>query len=70
MRALGGLNRNVCGFPLGCGLAVDFLHAFLVRTLRSAGRQVEVRKHVDDMVLVAAGPYILCTLPVTTRHYL
>eukprot|EP00971_Amphidinium_carterae_P323162 6422355-Amphidinium_carterae.1 len=33
-----------CGLPPGCGLAVDLLHAFLVRTLRSAGRQVEVRK--------------------------
>eukprot|EP00971_Amphidinium_carterae_P198993 3949031-Amphidinium_carterae.1 len=25
--------------------------------LQSAGRQVEVRKYVDDMVVVAAGPY-------------
>eukprot|EP00971_Amphidinium_carterae_P047606 937765-Amphidinium_carterae.1 len=36
------------------------LHAVLTRTLQSAGRQVEVRKYVDDMdhmVLVASGPY-------------
>eukprot|EP00971_Amphidinium_carterae_P066488 1316708-Amphidinium_carterae.1 len=31
--------------------------AKLCGTLRSAGRQVEVRKYEDDMVLVAAGPY-------------
>eukprot|EP00971_Amphidinium_carterae_P166228 3294739-Amphidinium_carterae.2 len=43
--------------PPGCGLAVDLLHAFLIRTLQSAGRQVEVRKYVDNMVLVAAGLY-------------
>eukprot|EP00971_Amphidinium_carterae_P004611 92254-Amphidinium_carterae.1 len=49
--------QSTCGFPPGCGLAVDLLHAFLVRTLQSAGRQREVRKCVDDMVLVAAGPY-------------
>eukprot|EP00971_Amphidinium_carterae_P193317 3836290-Amphidinium_carterae.1 len=45
------------GLPPRCGLAVDLLHAFLVGTLRSAGRQVEVRKYVDNMVLVAAGLY-------------
>eukprot|EP00971_Amphidinium_carterae_P257484 5111229-Amphidinium_carterae.1 len=49
--------QSTCGLPPGCGLAVDLLQAFLVRTLQSAGRQVEVRKYVDDMVLVAAGRY-------------
>eukprot|EP00971_Amphidinium_carterae_P309705 6154667-Amphidinium_carterae.2 len=49
--------QSTCGLPPGCGLAVDLLHAFLIRTLQSAGRQVEVHKYVDDMVLVAAGPY-------------
>eukprot|EP00971_Amphidinium_carterae_P028535 561611-Amphidinium_carterae.1 len=49
--------QSTCGLPPGCGLAVDLLHASLLRTLQSAGRQVEVRKYVDDMVLVAAGPY-------------
>eukprot|EP00971_Amphidinium_carterae_P103979 2059325-Amphidinium_carterae.1 len=49
--------KSTCGLPPGCGLAVDLLHAFLIRTLQSAGRQVEVRKYVDDMVLVASGPY-------------
>eukprot|EP00971_Amphidinium_carterae_P235644 4676296-Amphidinium_carterae.1 len=48
--------QSTCGLPPGCGLAVDFLHALLVRTLQSAGDPVEVRKCVDDMVLVAAGP--------------
>eukprot|EP00971_Amphidinium_carterae_P093330 1846797-Amphidinium_carterae.1 len=42
--------------PPGCGHAVDLLHAFLLQTLKSAGRQVTVRKYVDDMVLVAHGP--------------
>eukprot|EP00971_Amphidinium_carterae_P011711 230580-Amphidinium_carterae.1 len=49
--------QSTCGLPPGCGLAVDLLHAFLIHTLQSAGRQVEVRKYVDDMVLVASGPY-------------
>eukprot|EP00971_Amphidinium_carterae_P350262 6491460-Amphidinium_carterae.2 len=44
------------GMPLGCGHAVDLLHAFLLKTLQSAGRHVSVRKYVDDMVLVASGP--------------
>eukprot|EP00971_Amphidinium_carterae_P295326 5864935-Amphidinium_carterae.5 len=44
------------GMPLGCGHAVDLLHAFLLKTLKCAGRQVTVRKYVDDMVLVASGP--------------
>eukprot|EP00971_Amphidinium_carterae_P256966 5101521-Amphidinium_carterae.1 len=43
--------QSTCGLPPGCGLAIDLLHAFLIRTLQSAGRQVEVRKYVDDMVL-------------------
>eukprot|EP00971_Amphidinium_carterae_P134857 2672527-Amphidinium_carterae.1 len=42
--------------PPGCGHAVDLLHAFLLKTLQSAGRHVTVRKYVDDMVLVASGP--------------
>eukprot|EP00971_Amphidinium_carterae_P330704 6463872-Amphidinium_carterae.1 len=49
--------QSTCGLPPGCGLAVDLLHAFLIRTLQSAGRQVEVRNYVDDMVLVAAGAH-------------
>eukprot|EP00971_Amphidinium_carterae_P234850 4660208-Amphidinium_carterae.1 len=44
------------GMPPGCGHAVDLLHAFLLKTLKSAGRHVSVRKCVDDMVLVASGP--------------
>eukprot|EP00971_Amphidinium_carterae_P319367 6347384-Amphidinium_carterae.1 len=43
--------QSTCGLPPGCGLAVDLLHAFLIRTLQSAGRQVEVCKYVDDMIL-------------------
>eukprot|EP00971_Amphidinium_carterae_P089629 1774291-Amphidinium_carterae.1 len=43
------------GMPLVCGHAVDLLHAFLLKTLKSAGRYVFVRKYVDDMVLVASG---------------
>eukprot|EP00971_Amphidinium_carterae_P263410 5226246-Amphidinium_carterae.1 len=42
------------GMPPGCGHAVDLLHAFLLKTLNSAGQHV--RKYVDDMVLVASGP--------------
>eukprot|EP00971_Amphidinium_carterae_P089509 1771668-Amphidinium_carterae.1 len=45
-----------CGRPLGCGQAVDLLHVFLIKSLRCAGRQVEVRKYVDDMVLISSGP--------------
>eukprot|EP00971_Amphidinium_carterae_P118078 2339284-Amphidinium_carterae.1 len=48
--------QSTCRLPPRCRLAVDLLHAFLIRTLQSAGRQVEVRKYVGDMVLVAAGP--------------
>eukprot|EP00971_Amphidinium_carterae_P053205 1048061-Amphidinium_carterae.1 len=44
------------GMPPGCGHAVDLLHAFLLKTLQSAGRHVSVRKYVDDMVLIASGP--------------
>eukprot|EP00971_Amphidinium_carterae_P158964 3151879-Amphidinium_carterae.4 len=44
-----------CGLPPGCGHAVDMLHAFLIKLLRCAGRQVEVRKYVDDMVLISSG---------------
>eukprot|EP00971_Amphidinium_carterae_P244788 4860245-Amphidinium_carterae.1 len=44
------------GLPPDCGHAVDVLHAFLRNTLQDAGRQVTVRKYVDDMVLVAKGP--------------
>eukprot|EP00971_Amphidinium_carterae_P351193 6491966-Amphidinium_carterae.1 len=44
------------GMPPGCGHAIDLLHAFLLKTLQSAGRHVSVRKYVDDMVLVAQGP--------------
>eukprot|EP00971_Amphidinium_carterae_P033977 668889-Amphidinium_carterae.1 len=43
------------GMPPGCGHAVDLLHAFLLKTLKSTGRHVTVRKYVDDMVLVASG---------------
>eukprot|EP00971_Amphidinium_carterae_P178409 3539353-Amphidinium_carterae.1 len=31
-------------------------HAFLIKSLRRTGRQVEVRKYVDDMVLISSGP--------------
>eukprot|EP00971_Amphidinium_carterae_P049371 973026-Amphidinium_carterae.1 len=55
--AVSGAVQSACGLPPGCGLVVDLLHAFLIRTLQSAGRQVEVRKYVDDMVLVAHGPH-------------
>eukprot|EP00971_Amphidinium_carterae_P299768 5955908-Amphidinium_carterae.2 len=44
------------GMPPGCGHAVDLLHAFLLKTLQSAGRHASVRTYVDDMVLVASGP--------------
>eukprot|EP00971_Amphidinium_carterae_P223601 4436503-Amphidinium_carterae.1 len=43
------------GMQLGCGHAVDLLHAFLIKTLQSAGTKVQLRKYVDDMVLVAKG---------------
>eukprot|EP00971_Amphidinium_carterae_P082696 1635709-Amphidinium_carterae.1 len=55
--AVSGAVQSTCGLPPGCGLAVDLLHAFLIRTLQSAGRHVEVRKYVDDMVLVSSGPH-------------
>eukprot|EP00971_Amphidinium_carterae_P263450 5226747-Amphidinium_carterae.1 len=32
------------------------LHVFLIKSIRCAGRQVEVRKYVDDMVLISSGP--------------
>eukprot|EP00971_Amphidinium_carterae_P086822 1717900-Amphidinium_carterae.1 len=42
------------GMPPWCGHSVE-LHAFPVKTLQSAGRHVQVRKYVADMVLVARG---------------
>eukprot|EP00971_Amphidinium_carterae_P277870 5515465-Amphidinium_carterae.2 len=45
-----------CGLPPGCGHAVDMLHVFLIKSLRCAGNQAEVRKYVDDMVLISSGP--------------
>eukprot|EP00971_Amphidinium_carterae_P140046 2774883-Amphidinium_carterae.1 len=51
-----------CGFPPGCGHVVGLLHASLVRALQSAGRQVEVRKYVDDMVLAASAALLLTLL--------
>eukprot|EP00971_Amphidinium_carterae_P108497 2148301-Amphidinium_carterae.2 len=42
-----------CCLPPGCGHAVDLLHVF---SLRCAGRQVEAKKYVDDMVLISSGP--------------
>eukprot|EP00971_Amphidinium_carterae_P243584 4837428-Amphidinium_carterae.2 len=50
-----------CELPSGCGLPVDLLHAFLVRTLRSAGRQEEVRKYVNDMILCCRTLIALAT---------
>eukprot|EP00971_Amphidinium_carterae_P090951 1800221-Amphidinium_carterae.1 len=58
--AVSGAVRSTCGLPrvrTCCRPSTMNLHAFLIRTLQSAGRQVEVRKYVDDMVLVAAGPH-------------
>eukprot|EP00971_Amphidinium_carterae_P173425 3437836-Amphidinium_carterae.1 len=34
------------GMPPGCGHAVDLLHAFLLKTLKSTGRHVSVRKFI------------------------
>eukprot|EP00971_Amphidinium_carterae_P134074 2656924-Amphidinium_carterae.1 len=62
--------KSTCGLPPGCGLAVDLLHAFLIRTLQRAGRQVEVRKYVDDMVLVASGPHFAHHLRDSYRNVL
>eukprot|EP00971_Amphidinium_carterae_P014300 282515-Amphidinium_carterae.1 len=31
------------------------LHGFLIKSLHCAGRQVEVRKYVDDMVFLSSG---------------
>eukprot|EP00971_Amphidinium_carterae_P152721 3027054-Amphidinium_carterae.4 len=53
--AVSGSVQTTHGMPPGCGHAVDLLHAFLLKTLQSAGSQVEVRKYVEDMVLVATG---------------
>eukprot|EP00971_Amphidinium_carterae_P206867 4104714-Amphidinium_carterae.2 len=41
-----------CGLQRGSGHAVDLLHAFLIKSLQCAGRQVEVRKYV----LISSGP--------------
>eukprot|EP00971_Amphidinium_carterae_P166115 3292667-Amphidinium_carterae.4 len=49
--------QSTHGMPLGCGHAVDLLHVFLIKTLQCAGPKVEVRKYVDDMVLVAKGTH-------------
>eukprot|EP00971_Amphidinium_carterae_P334400 6469671-Amphidinium_carterae.1 len=49
------------GMPPACGHAVDLLHAFLLKTLKSAG------KYVDDM-LVAKGPNFAGNLCHGYRH--
>eukprot|EP00971_Amphidinium_carterae_P322553 6410712-Amphidinium_carterae.1 len=36
------------------------LHAFLIRSLKCAWRQVEVRKYVDDMVLIIENLCFAC----------
>eukprot|EP00971_Amphidinium_carterae_P147075 2914489-Amphidinium_carterae.1 len=62
----GGVREGVtatCGLPPGRRHAVDLLHVFPIKSLRCALRQVEVRKYIDDMVLISSGPYsagILC----------
>ena len=44
------------GIPARCGLAVDFLHAYLARALGKSGAHlVQYRKCADDMILVAVG---------------
>eukprot|EP00971_Amphidinium_carterae_P086028 1701838-Amphidinium_carterae.1 len=46
------------GIPPGCGHAVDLLHAFLLKTLQSAGRPVSVRKqHVLRLPASAQKPF-------------
>eukprot|EP00971_Amphidinium_carterae_P298509 5931060-Amphidinium_carterae.2 len=51
------------GMPLGRGHAVDLLHSFLLKALQSAGRLVEVRKYVDDVMLVAKAALCGESLP-------
>eukprot|EP00971_Amphidinium_carterae_P342651 6482035-Amphidinium_carterae.2 len=48
------------------------LHAFeiLIKSLRCAGRQVEVRKYVDDMVLISSGPNFAGNLCYAYRQVL
>eukprot|EP00971_Amphidinium_carterae_P183417 3640459-Amphidinium_carterae.2 len=65
--------RATHGMPPGCGHSVDLLHSFLLKTLKSAGPLVEVRKYVDDMVLVAKGTHFavhLCQAYRRVHHSL
>eukprot|EP00971_Amphidinium_carterae_P060487 1197160-Amphidinium_carterae.3 len=48
--------------PLGRVHAEDLLHAFLLNALQNAGPLVEVRKYVDDTVLVAKGTHFSANL--------
>eukprot|EP00971_Amphidinium_carterae_P247336 4911967-Amphidinium_carterae.2 len=59
-----------CGLPPGSGHPVDLLHAFLIRSLRCAERQVEVRKYVDDMALISSGPNVVGNLCFAYRQVL
>eukprot|EP00971_Amphidinium_carterae_P316927 6300356-Amphidinium_carterae.1 len=54
------LPRMAC--RLACGHAVDLLYSFLLKTLQSTGPLVEVRKYVEDMVLVAKGTHFAVNL--------
>eukprot|EP00971_Amphidinium_carterae_P301187 5983845-Amphidinium_carterae.1 len=44
---------GTCGLLPGSGHAVDMPHAFLILSVRCAGRHFEVRMYVDDMVLAS-----------------
>eukprot|EP00971_Amphidinium_carterae_P057069 1128383-Amphidinium_carterae.2 len=59
-----------CGLPPGCGHAVDMLHAFLIRSFKCAGGHVEVRKYVDDMLLISSGPNFAGNLCFVYRQVL
>eukprot|EP00971_Amphidinium_carterae_P309907 6158192-Amphidinium_carterae.1 len=67
---------GACGLPPDCGHAVDMLHAFLPRSIRCAGRQVEVRKQLRqalasltsvNMRVNALKTVVLCNGSVTKR---
>eukprot|EP00971_Amphidinium_carterae_P176095 3490676-Amphidinium_carterae.2 len=58
-----------CGLPLSCGHAVDMLHAFLIRSLKCAGRMVEVLASLKavNMRVNAFKTVVICNGSVTKR---
>eukprot|EP00971_Amphidinium_carterae_P343723 6483660-Amphidinium_carterae.3 len=55
--------QATCGLLSGCGYAVDMLHAFHIRSLRCAGRHVQVRNLAHRWVAAGANNLVCVAQP-------